>query len=319
MRGLVLSFALACSAVAAAGCTDDGPGGTCAAGSTQACLCADGEAGAQSCADDGERWLACDCGGGGADGDGDVDSDADQDGGTDGGCVGGCPAEGDARCVGDVLWRCRTDPEGCLEWTVEIDCGATARTCETTAAGAACRADGRCSQTGEPCTDLLPCPAATVAGFCVGNDAWMASCGYDNRFAEGETADCAGTTVHRCEGDFDCPTGAWCGEGPASECGAYFVGLCQTDSLGECTAAGCVLGYPNECVTCGNGVVEGPQEECDDGNADAGDGCSDTCAREGVCEDASGAPASCDCAVDEDCLRCSSECTPEAPCTCRIP
>ena len=34
------------------------------------------------------------------------------------------------------------------------------------------------------------------------------------------------------------------------------------------------------CYKCGNGIVEDPHEECDDGNQENGDGCDSKCKRE---------------------------------------
>jgi fibro-slime domain-containing protein len=80
---------------------------------------------------------------------------------------------------------------------------------------------------------------------------------------------------------------------PACGPGCKFVGYCgdkKVDSLfgeqcddgvnmggyGLC-APGCVLG-----PRCGDGVIQTPQEDCDDGNTVSGDGCSAICKREGV-------------------------------------
>lgn len=59
---------------------------TCEPGETQECTCAGGAGGGQVCADDGQRWNACDCGNGDDDdatGDDDVSGDDDATGDDD--------------------------------------------------------------------------------------------------------------------------------------------------------------------------------------------------------------------------------------------
>lgn len=52
-------------------------------------------------------------------------------------------------------------------------------------------------------------------------------------------------------------------------CSGFGPGLCSQDSV------------------CGNGLIETPPENCDDGNSDSNDGCSDDCLEElgFTCED----------------------------------
>ena len=62
-------------------------------------------------------------------------------------------------------------------------------------------------------------------------------------------------------------------DGPAKDCmerGGYFHNH-------KCT---CDLGLL--CYKCGNGIVEDPHEECDDGNLENGDGCNSKCSMEAV-------------------------------------
>jgi cysteine-rich repeat protein len=49
----------------------------------------------------------------------------------------------------------------------------------------------------------------------------------------------------------------------------------NTGGYGQC-APGCVLG-----PRCGDGIIQTPQEDCDDGNTVSGDRCSAICKREG--------------------------------------
>jgi hypothetical protein len=70
-EGFVLGAAWMLAAVL--GCGDDSTTRVCAPGATQICYCTGGVESAQSCAADGSRWTACDCGG--ADGDADADGD----------------------------------------------------------------------------------------------------------------------------------------------------------------------------------------------------------------------------------------------------
>jgi hypothetical protein len=89
-RLLFLALSGAGALVAAAGCSD-----VCSPGSTQPCVCP-GEAGAQVCAAEGDRWGACQCPGGDGDADGDSDADADADADT------GVDADADAESDADA-------------------------------------------------------------------------------------------------------------------------------------------------------------------------------------------------------------------------
>jgi len=53
--------------------------------------------------------------------------------------------------------------------------------------------------------------------------------------------------------------------------------------------------------SCGNGILEIPYEECDDGNYVSGDGCSSTCTTEATCGDGT-------CNGVETCSTCSADC-----------
>jgi len=66
---------------------------------------------------------------------------------------------------------------------------------------------------------------------------------------------------------------------------------------------------------CGDGTTDAPDEECDDGNDESGDGCSADCEVEVVCGNGDLEPGEgCDDGNDEDGDGCSSECRREAYC-----
>ena len=149
-------------------------------------------------------------------------------------------------------------------------------------------------------------------------------CGFGNRYGTGETGTCDGTTYRRCTTDFDCPNGLSCLGYAPQWCGAESPGICSTGSDGSapaCVSAACTLTGENVCVRCGNGRIDGLQEECEDGNFVSGDGCSDHCQFEGECR-GTGLPLfdPVECATDDDCavLANCAEDGPSAPCTCVI-
>jgi len=85
-----------CSSVTLGACDDDGGGGACTPGETQACVCADGD-GAQSCDDEG-TWGSCSCGASAGDGTGPGD---DGGAGDDGGPAGDDADSADNGSEGD--------------------------------------------------------------------------------------------------------------------------------------------------------------------------------------------------------------------------
>lgn len=180
---------------------------------------------------------------------------------------------------------------------------------------------GACSATGVTCysdDDCLPSPAQ-VTGFCVvGNGGWGRSCLYESRFPSDQKVTCGALTFSHCEGFFDCPNGIYCSSYGPSWCGVDVEGVC---SLGEwCTDdAACSRWIPNLCVLCGNGILDTPQEHCDDGNSVGGDGCSSRCLFEGTCITSEGwAVYGQGCASDADCQTEDCEYSGAAPCTCSL-
>jgi len=129
-------------------------------------------------------------------------------------------------------------------------------------------ADERCDpgvDTTTPCTALDPSYTGGVATCGAG-------CTWDHSACEAATARCGDGRVDAAQGEqcepgsfvpFACPAPAF--TGGMVRCGA----TCERD-YGGCTAAA---------ATCGNGAREGT-EQCDDGNAADGDGCSSRCVRE---------------------------------------
>ena len=84
----------------------------------------------------------------------------------------------------------------------------------------------------------------------------------------------------------DCEEEGYCGDG--------IVDVGEECDLGENNGEVCTPPYDGTCTYCsnnceeitlsdgycGDGIIQGPQEECDDGNTDNGDGCSSTCQEE---------------------------------------
>ena len=61
------------------------------------------------------------------------------------------------------------------------------------------------------------------------------------------------------------------------------IGGCKRLFLSPCEGEGEIVpaGVEEVVTVCGNGLLEVPQEECDDGNGESNDGCSSTCKEEG--------------------------------------
>ena len=56
------------------------------------------------------------------------------------------------------------------------------------------------------------------------------------------------------------------------------IGVCALEN-GICAGAETACSSPGDCtgIYCGNGEIDHPLEECDDGNNESGDGCSHNC------------------------------------------
>ncbi len=50
-------------------------------------------------------------------------------------CADVCPAVGGLRCASQVIERCETDADGCLDWFVHLDCGAAGGDCNVAGTG----------------------------------------------------------------------------------------------------------------------------------------------------------------------------------------
>ena len=81
----------------------------------------------------------------------------------------------------------------------------------------------------------------------------------------------------------------------------------------------CAYQEPNVCVICGDGVLDRQFEDCDDGNARAGDGCSLRCRYEGRCYGPNIDPMTtvCGCSTVEDCLLCGGGSCMVGGCVCQ--
>jgi cysteine-rich repeat protein len=115
---------------------------------------------------------------------------------------------------------------------------------------------------------------------------------------------CLRSSETTCDSGTVCPEGYGCRSGggcfsPAqlSACADLAPGAsCELSGFGQgvCVDGGCVV------VGCGNGELD-PGEVCDDGNAEAGDGCSETCRSLETCGNGAVDVAtgeSCDCGTD---------------------
>jgi cysteine-rich repeat protein len=171
---------------------------------------------------------------------------------------------------------------------------------------------GTCSATGVPCDEQVPCASATaeIQGFCSASSAGgNYTCLYQTRLDRPTTYTCGDTTLNHCDSNFDCPTNIGCGGLGSSWCapGSEEISkVCLSNATlnfgsTACTNdSQCTQTLPNVCLICGNGILDTNQEECDDNDADDGDGCSSICRFEGTCyyQDS---PQFQKCAKDEDC------------------
>jgi cysteine-rich repeat protein len=203
---------------------------------------------------------------------------------------------------------------------------------------------GACSSTGDACTSDWDCIPAFIEGVCVTRNDWHDThCVYDTRWDTGAEVTCEGIPFGHCDSGLDCPTGmmcgfigsTWCDDVDADGICVFGVGGWLGNPASECvTDSDCIINAPNICQICGDGVVQASpgacrddrcvQEQCDDGNRAAGDGCSPTCQYEGLCFDGFGHEIhELRCATVADCRRepFGRECQdgPAGPCTCRLP
>jgi cysteine-rich repeat protein len=299
------------------GCDGEGSKDVCDPGATQTCLCAGGVQGVQICSGDGSRWGDCDCSVPDADVDTDADADltgepdvdADVDAADDAGCEASCGPADTTRCSGQDLERCQAGTDGCLDWAVVQHCPDTGLLCMEVDGTWGCNeAPGNCSLDGAPCALDADCPETTVEGFCI-FDGYNHSCAYDSRVETPESATCSGHPVRVCRSLFDCPENSpmmVCAAPDSSSCGAEISGLCfESAGAGSCPAdITCELTGAQTCVICGNDEIDSTQEECDDGNAADGDGCSSQCQYERHCVNQYG-ETECGCITLEDCSSCA--------------
>jgi cysteine-rich repeat protein len=219
-----------------------------------------------------------------------------------------CDADGSPCTVGDACagGTCKAgkaldcnDGNPCTSDACDLKLG-----CTHTANSAACNADDSACTVGDACSgqkciagtakncaDSEPCTADTC-------DPKTGDCKHDGAAAQGQACDadgnlCTGPDTCKCTSSF-C-TAATCVVGPALNCDDQ--NPCTTDACDKqkgCTytpfvdQAGCGLNQwclAGKCVPkpyCGNGKIDQPEEECDDGNQVSGDGCSATCKKEGA-------------------------------------
>ncbi|MCC6876037.1 MAG: hypothetical protein IT378_17140 [Sandaracinaceae bacterium] len=156
-----------------------------------------------------------------------------------------------------------------------LDAGSVVRDCTGHADGTLCA------------TDLV------VIAICAGGQCEPSTCGdgiVDPRTedCEGESAGCTSCNFV-CEGDADCAIGALpeCVRGFVCDLGAHSCGIDPEPDGTSCTQGSCAAGACRA-PGCGDGTLDSG-EECDDGNAIAGDGCEpncmETCNSDSECDD----------------------------------
>lgn len=109
---------------------------------------------------------------------------------------------------------------------------------------------------------------------------------------------CTWLNDNGCGTDLDCPDGCSCSVNMPESC----VGQCYEDGFGDLCPGGGSGGGPY----CGDGVVNQVSEECDDGNAQDGDGCDSLCQIEPPpgCDDDS----ICEPQFNENVVNCPNDC-----------
>lgn len=190
-------------------------------------------------------------------------------------CDNGEECDGVERCSPTL--RCATDP---------ATRPAEGAACGPAGEGGVCTAEGVCLP--GACTSDSECqPSDSCRGFgaCVGNVCQAppaplpdgTSCGPDE---DGVCIDGHCDLNAECRTASDCEAVDVCA---VLECGSDYTCALASDQSGtdgiECELGGASgICADGECAipVCGNGIVE-PGEHCDDGNTDAGDGCSARC------------------------------------------
>ncbi|MCC7072630.1 MAG: DUF4215 domain-containing protein [Deltaproteobacteria bacterium] len=209
---------------------------------------------------------------------------------SEGGCAPDCSHQ-------ELGWLCGVRGEGCRRER----CGDGLRTvterCDdgNSVAGDGCAADCN-DEPGYICYDAQPCRRTVCGDAYAEFDTWSRS---------GETCDdgnsVAGDGCDRCEAEpgWYCPiwggpcTEANCGDGVVQGDPYYRLGeTCDdmnddpNDGCDQCVAAPGTLCWNGPChfVVCGDGLIDydgvSALEQCDDGNAGSGDGCTSTCQME---------------------------------------
>jgi cysteine-rich repeat protein len=259
---------------ACGGISSSDSGSICAPGETQSCAGPRDCQGAQICNDEGSGWGACDCGDG-------TGGSAGTPGvrGSAAGSTGGAISIGPLGGAGGT---------GGMDGTGGIPIPPYGPVCS----------DGWVNQPGEECDDGNTYPGDGCNGMCQVEPNWECPpeggpcvapvlCG-DGQIGAGEVCDdgnvlpgdgCA-ADCSSVEPGYACPTpGLPCIDAGPPSCGDGVVQAPDEDcddgindgGYGEC-APGCTLG-PH----CGDGVVQPEYEDCDDGNNASGDDCSASC------------------------------------------
>jgi len=293
----------------------------CEAGKVVECPCAGGGKGVQTCDDDGSKWGECT---GCPETDGDMseqdtaENDAEVDG--DQAEIDGDDSDGDMENTDgetDSSDGDSTETENEVEPEVEVEIEAESGL------------SGRCSASGIPCDEEVPCETATyeVHGVCsVSSMGSNNTCIYAPRRPTGlEDFTCGDVTQTKCESNFDCPDSIGCGGVGSGWCSSgsdEIWGICLSSATLNMGSTPCVddsqctQTISNVCVICGNANIDSNQEKCDDGNLVDSDGCSNTCQFNGVCYNGGIEVFGSECAEDNDCSD-EMECNGSS-CTCQF-
>ena len=244
------------------GCTqaDACAKGVCVAGLAKACTASDACEVAGCDAASGACTLAKAVTGTGCD---DGEACTGNDGCVDGKCLGGkaicpCVVDGDCSDDGDLcngtVWcepgvlQCKAKPASTVACSGGGPCAPNVCLPKTGTCAAKAAADGTaCDADGSACTVADAC----AAGGCAKGK----PLGCDDKNA---------CTVDSCAPATGCGQTAVADKSPCAPNFWCIAGLCESNGL------------------CGNNKIDQASEECDDGNPDAGDGCSPACTLEGA-------------------------------------